>query len=310
VRHVWDQFKQPSAASLHQRSIARFGSLSGNGRYTYWKAAIDSMPGHWLAGYGTGSFQFVWFQHGAYFDYIRNAHSLYVESLNEVGLVGLTLLVAFLGLIVVVAVRRTRSRDPEIAVLAAAAAAAMIAFATSAAFDWVWQVPVLPVAVLLLAAAVLAPSQRPILARAARDRTPAQRPSRPRFVAVRGGLIVSALACLLAIGVALSTTRAVRASQAAATGGNLAAAESNARLAVSLEPAEATSNLQLALVLELEGRLGPAVASARRSAQAEPANAEPWLVLSRLEAESGHAGASVAAYDHARSVNPKSPLFG
>ena len=115
---------------------------------------------------------------------------------------------------------------------------------------------------------------------------------------------------IVAIGVPLSTTRAVRASQAAASAGDLAGAEHDARSAVALEPAEATPNLQLALVLELQGRLAPAIAAAQRSAAGEPDNAQPWLVLSRLQAESGHARPALEAYRHARSVSPKDPLFG
>ena len=332
LRHAWDQFKAPNAASLHQQAIGRYGSLSGNGRYTYWKTAVDAMPGHWLGGYGTGSFQFVWFQHAPYYDYIRNAHSLYIETLSETGLIGLVLIAGFLVTLIVAAVVRSRDRDVETAGLAAAAAAAIVAFAISAAFDWMWQVPVLPVAVLLLAGAVLAP--RLVEAESVAGGVRAGEGGRARGsaravgdghaggggragvggrrlrIVPRVGFVLAALACLIAIGVPLSSTRDVRASQAAASAGDLATAEHDARSAVAIEPAEATSNLQLALVLELEGHLAPAVAAAQRSAQAEPHNAQPWLVLSRLQAESGHARPALAAYRHARSVSPKDPLFG
>lgn len=307
LRHAWDQFKAPNAAGLHQQAIGRYGSLSGNGRYTYWKTALDAMPGHWLGGYGTGSFQFLWFQHAPYYDYIRNAHSLYIETVTEAGLVGLALIAGFLVTLIVAAVVRSRDRDTETAAMAAAAAAAIVAFAISAAFDWMWQVPVLPVAVLLLAGAVLAPERRP----AALRQEPSPAAAGPlRRIAPRLGLVLVALACLLSIGVPLATTRDVRASQSAASAGDLASAESDARSAVALEPAQATPNLQLALVLELEGKLAPAIAAAQRSAAAEPDNAQPWLVLSRLQAESGHAQPALAAYRHAHSVSPKDPLFG
>ncbi len=43
---------------------------------------------------------------------------------------------------------------------AAAVTAALVAFLIGAAFDWLWQMPVVPVAVLLLLGAALAPAAR------------------------------------------------------------------------------------------------------------------------------------------------------
>jgi cytochrome c-type biogenesis protein CcmH/NrfG len=169
----------------------------------------------------------------------------------------------------------------------------------SAAFDWVWQMPVLPVAVLLLAAAVLAPSRR---------RVPGPS-SRTAGIAARVALAGVAAASLIAIGVPLATTEAVRQSQAAVNASDTTAALSDARSAVALEPGAATPQLQEALVLELRGDLPDAVTAARRATADEPANWQTWLVLSRLEAESGHATAAVAAYRRARTQNPRSLVF-
>ncbi|HEY6355384.1 MAG TPA: O-antigen ligase family protein, partial [Burkholderiaceae bacterium] len=173
LTHAWHSFKQPNAAALHQQTLARFGSLSGNGRYTYWKTALDAMPGHWLKGWGPGTFQFVWLPHAPFDSYIRNAHSLYVETLTEVGVVGLLLLVAFLLALLGAGIRRVVTARFQVRTWAAAVTAACLAFIVSAAFDWIWQMPVLPVAVLLLVAAVLVDGE-------GRDRTGSSRPAASR----------------------------------------------------------------------------------------------------------------------------------
>jgi hypothetical protein len=85
LSHAWQDFKRPTAAALHTNSIARFGSTSGNDRYTYWKVAIQSTKGHLLTGAGPGAFQLLWQPREPTFNYVVNAHSLYIETLAEVG---------------------------------------------------------------------------------------------------------------------------------------------------------------------------------------------------------------------------------
>jgi tetratricopeptide (TPR) repeat protein len=181
----------------------------------------------------------------------------------------------------------------------AGAAAALIAFLASAAFDWVWQVPVLPVSFLLLAAAVLAPSLR-------------QHPGRmgkPAVGVVRAGAVALALACLVAIAVPLATANDVRASQSAASSGNRPLALQDAREAARVEPGAASPQIQLALVEELRGDLPAALSAIKRATHDEPQNWATWLILARLQAEDGKPKASLAAFRRARSLNPRSLVF-
>src|SRR5205085_12564926 len=101
LSHAWQQFKNPSVSADVASSIARFGSASGSGRYQYWKVAVHatSSDGHLLDGSGPGSFQLVWLPRASLPGYVTNAHSLYVETLAELGVVGLGLLAAFLVLV-------------------------------------------------------------------------------------------------------------------------------------------------------------------------------------------------------------------
>ncbi|HUA45138.1 MAG TPA: hypothetical protein VMA77_07925, partial [Solirubrobacteraceae bacterium] len=67
--------------------------------------------------------------------------------------------------------------------------------------------------------------------------------------------------------------------------------------------------IQLALVLELRGRVREALVAAQAATTDEPSNWSGWLILSRLQAEAGHPVASLTAYRRSRSLNPRSPLF-
>jgi hypothetical protein len=243
---------------------------------------------------------------------VINAHSLYLETLAELGVVGLALLVAFVGFVIAAAIRLVMRSQHEGRTRAAGAAAALLAFAVSALADWVWQLPVLPAAFLLLAAAVLAPAPVKVSVRAMTQDggSAAQSAARgqPRL-AIRGGLVAAAVACLVAIGVPLATAMSVRKSQSAAQAGNNSLALSDARSATRIEPDSASGQLQVALVLELLHDIPGARHAAIQATHDEPQNWTTWLVLSRLQAESGHARAAVSAYRRARSLNPRSPLF-
>jgi cytochrome c-type biogenesis protein CcmH/NrfG len=202
-----------------------------------------------------------------------------------------------------------RSRDGD-RTAAAGATGALLAFIVAASVDWLWELPVVPAAFLLVAAAVLAPAPAIRAVRAIDEDQPRDDPPRRRApLALRAGLIVAAVACLAAIAVALGTASNVQQSQRAIDAGNTAAALADARTAARIEPGAASPRLQQALVLEALHNFPAAVAAARDATRDEPQNWSPWLILSRLEAETGHPKASIAAYNRARSLNPQSPIF-
>jgi O-antigen ligase len=325
ISRAWRDFKHPGGPALSQNALARFGSANGNGRYQAWQVAVHYAGHHPLNGGGAGTFQLIWLPRATLPSYLINAHSLYFETLAELGVVGLVLLLGFLVLALWRAIANIAQASRSRA-YAAGVAAALITFCVSAFYDWNWQVPVLPAAFMLLTAAVLAPRTARVRTKArnspaqgrpaaqvaesgvAEERTsPRARPKYP--LAIRAGLALASLAALVAIAVPLASTSALRKSQGAVTAGNLTQALAAARSAVRLESGSASGALQLALVLELRHQLPSALAAAKQAVRNEPQNWSTWLVLSRLQAENGHAGAALDAYRRARALNPRSPLF-
>jgi hypothetical protein len=302
LHHAWDNFKSTSAAV--SAGATHFGATSGEGRYQFWTAGVNSASAHPLTGSGPGTFQLDWLPRAHIDIYVTNAHSLYVETYAELGLIGLVLLVAFLLAALTLLVRQVTASTGAERTRAAAVAAALCAFAVGSASDWFWQMPVIPAAILLLLGACLvAPAGATDGGRRSRGGA-----STPHW-ALHAGLAVIGLACLAAIAFPLATNDAIVRSQDAATAGQISAAVASARDAVNLEPASAAAQLQLALALEAARRYPAAAAAGRHAIADEPAGWSNWLVLSRLYAEDGHAVAAVHAYAQAKRLDPQSPLF-
>ena len=125
-------------------------ALSTSHRSDYWQAAMAEAGEHPLLGSGAGSFHSSWREHRSTEAGVRDAHSLYVEALSELGPVGLTLVLALVVVPLAAAVRRRG--DP----LVAAAGACFVVFAAHAAVDWDWEMPVVTLAGLACAAVLVA----------------------------------------------------------------------------------------------------------------------------------------------------------
>ncbi len=311
LHREWTQFKtRGGPVSIgNGNALQRLQNVTGDGRYQYWQAAARAADAHPLTGTGAGTFVYWWARDGTLTGgYVQDAHSLYMQSLGELGYPGLILIVAFIGWILVCGVARvlrTREHDVRLALAAATAGAAVFAF--SAAVEWIWLIPVLPATLLMLAAVIFAPSDAAAGAGEARAGEPGGG-GRLRIAAGLGGALV-ALGAIVVIALPLSATAAVRSSQASARTGDLASALTSAREAVRLQPYASSPWLQEALVLELGGNLRAARADAQHAVSNDPYSSDTWLVLSRLQARTGNARAALADYLRAKSLNPHSLIF-
>jgi hypothetical protein len=304
LQNKWNQFTQPNYTGAPTATLFdRLSNLSGSRRYQYWTAAGHAFHSQPLHGIGPGTFEFYWLQHGHPYEFVRNAHSLYLETLAELGIVGLLLLVAALGYLVVGPARAALAArgDPLLRVVAAASAAGVVTFLGGAAFNWTWQIAAMPVTALVLAASGLA-SGRPAPLRLERAEAAASPPT-------RGLMVALSLGAFVAIAIPLAATTALRDSQADARAADLPAALKRTNTAVDLQPYAATPRLQRGLVLEEAHDYAAAESALKAAAAREPSNWRIWLVLSRVHAEAGHPAAAVAAYRRARSLNPGSPIF-
>jgi O-Antigen ligase len=291
----WDEFKEGGGPGA---GTERLGSVAGQNRYQFWSAAVRQNETEPVTGTGSGTFEFWWARDGDSAETVRDAHSLYMQTLGELGIVGLALLAAFLATILIGGGRALLRAGSQERPQYAAALAGSVAFCLTAVVDWMWQIPVLPVALLSLATVLVSAEPR------AEAEAPSGLPA-----PLRWALPIGAVAAIVAIAIPLASTSLLRDSEADARAGDLEAALRAAETAQSVQPGAAAPRLQQALVLEERGDLDAAAAAAAAASEREETNWRTWLVRSRLEAERGRAGAAVRFYRRARSLNPHFSLF-
>lgn len=153
VSDRFDSFKEPASPGTDS---ARLTSAGGNGRWQYWSAAVDAFESEPVRGIGPGTYEFWWNEHRDVPGVIKDAHSLYVETLAELGVVGLLLLASFVVLVLVTGARRALAAAGERRAALAALSGAALTFALGAGVDWLWEFGALVIAFMLIAAAILA----------------------------------------------------------------------------------------------------------------------------------------------------------
>jgi tetratricopeptide (TPR) repeat protein len=275
---------QPTPAGVESERGAL--DVSGSGRAEYWGVAWGMARDEPLLGAGAGTFEAHWLRDRplSYPYDVRDAHNLYLETLAEVGPLGLALLVATLAVPLVALARARRRR------LVPAVGGAYGAFLVHAAVDWDWEIPAVTIAALLCGTALLAWTR----GLAAAERVGGSR----RGIALALALPVVAIALVAHVG-----NRAIAASEEATLRGDPAEGAEEARRARawapwSHEPWQRLGEAELAL-----GHDRAARASLRRALELDPENWRIWydLALASTGAE------RVEALGRVKLLNPATP---
>jgi hypothetical protein len=282
VTRARDAFTAPLPATGGQLE-GRLFSVSGNGRADYWRVALDAYREEPLLGTGAGTYEIHWTRDRPTAFDARDAHNLYLETLAEVGPVGLALLIATLAT-PFFALGAARRRP-----LVAGAAGAYAAYLTHAALDWDWELPAITLAGLACGAALLVAARRPEDERLLRGRH--------RALGLTAVGVAAAFAFVTYVG-----NSALAVSSDAATQGEYERAASEARRAArwapwASDPWEAIGEAELVRGEELEARR-----SFRTAIEKDPGDWELWYGLAR--ASDGPERA--AALERARRMNPRS----
>jgi len=262
---------------------ARLFNLSSNRRVTLWKIAWQQADAHLLVGDGAGSFERYYLQHRTVALGVEDAHSLYLETLAELGAIGLALLVLALAVPLVAAWRHRRHR------LVPFACAAYVAYLVHAAVDWDWELAGVTLAAILCGLACVV----------------AGRPEGGLILGTRfrtvGVSLAVGLSALTIVGLLGNT--AVESSQASASSGHWQAAERHARSAIRWLPWSSAGWQALAEAqLALHDRAG-AQRSLHRAIAKDPNDWVLWLDL----VGAGRGKEQAAAVERAFRLNPLDP---
>jgi tetratricopeptide (TPR) repeat protein len=220
-------------------------------------------------------------QHKRIPDTVHDAHNLYLETLAELGPLGLVLVALVFGT-PLAAIRRARA-----APLVPIVFGAYCAYLLHAAADWDWEMPAITLTALFCGIGLLAAGR------------PEREPS-----ALRGGVRLTGLVATAAVfGFALLGllgNSAVSASSKSTDAGRYARAESQARSAMGYAPWSPEPWRKLGEAQQLSGNVAAARASFRKAIEKDPNDWTLWYEL----ALASHGVAKQRAFAEASRLNP------
>ena len=272
-----------SAPASQQGAPDRLLSTSTSLRSDYWDVAIGMVEREPLLGEGAGGFERTWLAERPALLFVRDAHNAYLETLAELGPVGLGLLL--LALVVPLSgARRVRSSSAGRAAIAAYAALLAHAF-----LDWDWEIPAVTLCTLLLGVALVR------LAGNSGD-TPLSGAARAAIGA--GAALLAVLAVVVHAG-----NGAIAEAHEALDRGDVAGARDHARRARRFAPWAAEPWRLLGEAELGMGHAAPARSALGRALVRDAGAWEAWVVLALVSRGEDRA----AALARARALNPLAP---
>ena len=164
-------------------SGSRFGVYAGTERDDLWRVAVEAAGDEPVLGLGGGGYQYEYLlgrsEEGT--ESARDAHSVELEVLSELGVTGLILLVLALAGAAVGAWRARRSGPPA-AALAMCALTAGTYWLAHASLDWFWTYPAVTAPVFALLGSACAPTC---------TSTEGERPTAWRYLAAAGAVALA-----------------------------------------------------------------------------------------------------------------------
>ncbi len=280
---AWSQLTSdapPDAAPGSTRLV----SLSFNGRLEAWHVAAGAIAEHPVLGNGPASFALRWTEKRTLASlYIIQPHSLELEILSELGIVGLAWFLAFVILAYRGAARSARG-------VGGVAVGVLSIVLIQASYDWTWSFPGLVVPALILVGAACGGGRR------------------------LGGVSAAAVVCtaLLVSGAAIAApylaSRQIAVAQALEKT-NPTAAWSHAATAVKLDPWAEEARSTQASIAESLGKFSLAAQKYHDAAAFAP---QPWADYYREALAWDRAGSAPKrslACRAARAQNPLEPLL-
>jgi hypothetical protein len=245
----------------------RLTTVSSSGRAQQWRAALDASRAVRWRGTGAGTFAVIWTQRRTNSIPVFETHSLYVETLAELGVPGVVALAAvFAGLFGGALRRWRRARAPVGLALAFGGM-----WALHSALEWHWEMPAVTLPVLAALGASTSAFASP----------------RGRSRAMRGGLLlIAVVAAALPAVSALSQWR-LDAALAAYRAGDCATAATRARDASGWIGRRSEPYAVIALCTARGGRRDASAAAAEAAIVRDPENAEYRVVAAIADAVTG-----------------------
>ncbi len=276
----------------------RLFSGAGN-RYDYWRVALKEFTAAPIKGVGAGNYQPGYYLHRRTAESITQPHSIELQTLAELGLVGALLLAAFLVAVIVGLVRTAREAtyDAWARTVAVAAGGAFTAWWIQTSVDWMHLIPGLTAIALAASVALVArPAALP-------DHLPVLR-ARLLPIALTAAVTIAGVITLVPRVVSLqSQTSAEHALGRDAPRDAIR----DASTALEYDPSSVSAyELRAAGFARLHD-FPNAHADLLSALRTEPENWTTWALLGDLLTRHGNNAAARSAYAHAHALNPLEP---
>jgi len=278
-----------------RQSRSRFTSGAGN-RYDYWRVAARQFEDQPVRGIGAGNYDRTYFLERQTSEDIKQPHSLPLQALAELGLVGGLALLLFLGAVVAGFVRRARAARTSASDLGLAVAGGgmFLVWLVHTSVDWLHLIPGLTGIALCGAAVLVAPWARE---RGARERSPL------RLAAIAGCALVVVLGATL-------VGRSALADKYRSDGEEIVASDPRGALekagdSLSLNDESLPAYFVQAAAHARLGRYEPARAALTEATRREPHDWVPWGLLGDLAVRRGDFAQARRDYGRAAALNPR-----
>jgi hypothetical protein len=276
----------------------RFFSGGGN-RYDYWRVAVSEFRSEPLRGVGAGNYDVGYYIHRRTSESITQPHSLELQTLAELGLVGALLLLAFLGAVALGLFRTGRGARgrPGACAVGVAAGGAFASWLVQTSVDWMHLIPGLTAIALAAAVALLTrPEQRAAIGGRAR---------------IAGIVTAAAIALVGAVTIApqLLSLHDQQSAEKALGSGAPRAAISDASRALDYDPRSVQALVLRAAGFARVDAFASALADLERSLAVEPRNWVTWALLGDLLTRRGERLRAHAAYEQALTLDPFDPTL-
>jgi hypothetical protein len=261
---------------------SRLTTFSLNNRNLLWSVAVSQAGSNVMLGSGAGTFGSRWYRERSVPIDTTSAHSLYLETFAESGLVGLALIAGATLLPLIASVRSRALRHVP------AMAGGFGACILHSGVDWDWLIPGMTIPAIWLGYAILAsqPNARTVRLTGA--------------VRLGVGALLAAVAVLATVG--LLGNIALSRSYEAANSGKYRAAISDGHNAADWQPWSFLPWMEIGTANQALGQHAAAVQAYRVAASRDPVRWEPWVSLAAVAA----GGERTRALEEGFRLNPLS----
>jgi tetratricopeptide (TPR) repeat protein len=343
ISHAFENLTNPNAKAP-PNTPGRLTAVASV-RARYWKEAFQVFDAHPVLGSGAGGYATAHLRYETQTLEVKHAHGFIVQTLADLGLVGLVLVLALLLAWMAAAGRAThpfnrrwsgwrtwpqirtgeppgwrRLRERELTsytperIGMLSMLCLVVVFGAHSLIDWTWYVPG-DACVALLCAGWLAGRGELLTTAGATtsSRAPRRAISRVR-IAIAGAVIVAALLAMFSQWQPQRSEDAAQQADALLGAHNPRAASAAANTAIARDPLSVEALFTLANVQQASGQPALARATLERAVRLQPSNPQTWLALGRYDLTSDPAAAvtelQAAIYLDPESIAPEAIAEG